>query len=243
MDDLIGLILFAVIAGMVWLANKIKEAQESRGGSPPPTGPEDLPERTRQMLYGGDVPMAKPKQPQAHDRPRPVPPKPLPPGQREATPRQAPRRQVVGGRPVAAPPPPAPPSEELSPRALRVERERQAPPHAHEPGHDLTPHELRELRRLEAARRRGAPPEAASPRQQQAAREQQRLAQERQRVLQQTKQLEQRARQPQQARRDVPAAAAPARAERRIGTWLGDAADVRRGIVLAEILGPPKGVR
>ena len=252
MDDLVGLLIIGAIFGIGWLFNKIKESQQTAHTRPPAVKREDLPERTRQMLYGGEVQMAKPKQGQSlrPQQPRAVPPPA--PAQHEAVPRPLPpraaRRTVVGGRPTQSPAvtsqgvavPHVQPGNELTPHELQALRAQQAPPHRHEPGHELTPHELHALREqqhaAEQARHRS---EARSPRQSKAVREQQQLAQQRQRLVQQTKRIEQTARQPEGT--PPHAAAQPTPAPRR--RWLDAPDDVRRGIVLAEILGPPKALR
>lgn len=265
MDDLIVFIAFLVIGGISWLANKIKESKEQQLKKPPTVSREDIPERTRQMLYGGEIKTAKPKQGQSfqpqHRRDMP----PVPPAPPEGAPRQLPplahRRTVVAKRPAAAPAA-APqdmsprelqhlreqqakththePGHDLTPHELRALREQQAQPHTHEPGHDLTPSELRALReREDAARRRRPAPETSQQARQQKERH---LAQQRQRLVQQTKQVEQRAKKQPEAQR-AQAQSMSARAQQPRRHWLTDTDDVRRGIVLAEILGPPKALQ
>ncbi len=255
--NLIIFIFMAIISGVVWLANKIKEIQTGRP-SPPVVSREDLPEKTRQMLYGGEVQMAKPKQGQpVHPQTQrsatsaPVPRAPQPPAAPRQLPDLSPRRTVVAGgrgdtasaRPTAR----TPAREEMSPRQLQAMREQQAAAHRAAQAlaeDEMSPHELQALReRQEAAAHPQPTPEEMTPRQLKALHEQQARAEQQRRVLEQAKKLEERAKHSVAAQHAEPAAPKAARPARRRSHWLSDANDARRGIVLAEILGPPKALQ
>jgi hypothetical protein len=108
----------------------------------------------------------------------------------------------------------------------------------------MSPHELQALReRQEAAARRQPTAEEMSPRQLRALQEQQARAEQQRRVLEQAKKLEERAKHSAAAQHPQPATPQASRARKRRSHWLGGAHDARRGIVLAEILGPPKALR
>jgi hypothetical protein len=234
MDDLIGLLLLAIISGVVWLANKVKEANESRQQPPPVVPRDELPEKTREMLYGGEVRTARPKQgqptqaqplhPQTERTPPAVPAQrvPQPRASRELPP-LSPRRTVVAAAPPAAPVA----AEEMSPRELQARRERQ---------------EAAARQRQEAVARQRQALEDMSPRQLQALREQQEQAEQQRQLAEQARKIAEQKKAAASAARKRVAAEAP-RAHKRRGALIGSSDDVRRGIVLAEILGPPKAMQ
>lgn len=94
MENLLGLIIFLVIAGISVVGKmretrKLEEERRERESMPPV----ELPEATRRMLYGdtGDIPTARPRQTGEAPPPRPV--VVARPAPAEPAPRQAPRRQ------------------------------------------------------------------------------------------------------------------------------------------------------
>ncbi len=211
MDNLLGLLIFAVIA-IVGLLNKA--AQNRKGGeeappSTPPIEPEDLPETLRRMIYGDarPIPKARPAQPPQARAPY-QPPVARPAQQpRQTTPQQRqarPQRNVI----VQAAPRTAEPSGDTpTPTRMRPDQVRPAPRPAPVP-HASAPKAPKPVPRPSAP----APAAVSQVAQQVAARMATR-------------------------KRTEPKKAAPA------GAFFKSIDEVRRGIVISEILGPPVSMR
>ncbi len=223
MDHSIGSILFIIITAVATLVkylNKKKEEEEKRRQSMPAPRPEDLPEATRRMLYGdSQVPTARKRQAPAQPtvivaRPRQVI------GEDEDGPRPAPPRPIIppgpprqAGRPVHLPIPPRP----MQPSRPVFSQPRPAPP-ASMP----SPNAARQIMTGMGRTPDYAPPPAVAPDGDWMRRDQ----------------LE-RGRQAERAQGQAADRANIAR-KRRI---FAAGTDLRRAIIMNEILGPPVALR
>lgn len=234
--NLVGTIIFLVVV-ISSIAQMIKEGKQGPSKRPrgqKPLTRDMLPEATRRKLYGdpGAGPrVATPKQAE----PRQATPAAAPPQRSQAPPRReeplAPGRQLL---------------DALSGRAQSMEEEEGWTPVQPAPRREMPrpvqPPPLPEAQRAEQPR----PVQSAPPRV--SARQEQRPSR-RERPSRRTAQVrQQRAQHPQRApRRKMQSAARPAEAvsRRRRGpssVLFGGLGDVRKAIVFAEILGPPKSM-
>lgn len=208
MENLLGLIIFLVIAGISVVgkmreSRKLEEERRDRESMPPV----ELPEATRRMLYGDigdDIPTARPRQTGEAPPPRPVVvARPAP------APRQEPRRQ------------------EATPPVVRPMRQEQ-------PQRPAAP------RPPVSVPARRIPVQTAPARQTAARRAEQESASD-ESVWARMRAEERRLRQMAEANRQKAASIAATR--RQSERLFGGAGNLRRGIILREVLGPPLALR
>ena len=229
-DNIFGFIIFAVIAG-VTILGKIKESrgEQDRDKGRKILRREDLPEATRRMLYGDveDIRTAKPRQarPSATHTPRvqPIPtaqPRQAPPQRRQAPP----QRQAATPAPRQAPPRRAPQvtTRQARQQLHRTLREVARPSRKADPSWTPQQHRHTQPQKTRAQRQ---PDPAWTPEQHQHVQRQKTRTQ---------RQAAQRAVAPPEERR--PSSRRPS-----MSTWLRHPDTMRKGIILREILGPPKG--
>jgi hypothetical protein len=238
MDDLLGLLIFAAIA-VVGVVSKVVEGRKAeQRKNRPIVKRDDLPEATKRMLYGDGagprtatprqdaphIPTAKPRGAVTQTVP---PPTPQP---RQTAPQRRPVPQSAGQR-------------QQAPQAQRETPARRMATSASKTASQV-PQTLREARRQthrslqqawNAAQRKQPPP---TPPQQQQEEEQplrhakqQARPQNRQEAVAQTKA---------RARKNI--AAAPKRKKTSIQALFTNSHNVRLGVIMREILGPPKGM-
>lgn len=245
MDNIeqLAYLVFFVVFVIVAIARKIAEQKEisNRQRDAQNRKPVDLPEATRRMLYGDDVPTARPRSFGGEDDeegPVTVAPRREP---------QIPTAQPRQGQRRVAPPPLAPRQstqrvETASPTRPVVPQRRADAPRLERPADTATAFRpVEEQRRVAPPMRQQAPPMRQAP---QASR---RAAPPPVVRPQPTQRREAPPAQVQQLRRRVvpkPAAPQPKPAlqkTRRAGErFFADRGDLRRAILLREILGPPK---
>ncbi len=130
MEDVLGFVIFLVII-VISIINKIrteaKESQERPVQRKRPVSLDDIPEATRRMLYGdgSDIPVAKPRTAASeHHRPIPVTPHPV-------TARRVELELEEGQKPILTVPPPppvyAPPHPVPQPAPQMMQPQRPAP--------------------------------------------------------------------------------------------------------------------
>ncbi len=208
MENLLGLIIFLVIAGISVVgkmreSRKAEEERREREGMPPV----ELPEVTRRMLYGdsGDIPTARPRQTGEAPPPRPVVvarPAPSAP-----VPQQQPRRQ------------------ENPPTVVRPAQQGQQRPAGPRPPVSVPARKV---------------PVQAAPTRQAARRAEQEGASD-ESVWARMRAEERRLRQLAEANRQK--AATVAATKRQSERVFGGAGNLRRGIIIREVLGPPLALR
>lgn len=230
MGEIIGPLIFIVVA-IFALAKKLQEQRAQADKQRPEEAPRargDLPDTTRQMLYGEEkVRQARPAEPRTA---RPRVDEPLTPGRvimESLLGGPAPEEAEGGWVPVQEPAQrrelPGTGQEPSAPQRRIVEVQRPA---------------LREAQRTPVGPERRPPqlPRVAAP--QQPAEEQQRRLEEVRRRRATASQARRRQAQP----RKKPRRARPRPSPRSLFLW-GDLRGVRKAIVLAEILGPPKSLQ
>ena len=232
-DLIFGLIMLVgvIASGLFKKYREAKEAEEDRRREVKRTQPGELPERTRRMLYGGDIPTARvrgarPQQQRTSMAP-PSPPPEAPPkapeGLRELmevlSGRQLPPQRSLGGEEG---PPPVPKAQVPRPK----EQARKAPPPMRQRASEIPDR----ARRAHRADRAPAVPRGSR-------------AGEEPALPVAVRQAQPRAHRREQ-HRAAPAPQHP-HGRRRPRAWrlLNSQADVRRGIILSEVLGPPKSLR
>jgi hypothetical protein len=97
-SEIVGVFFFLAVMVAVSVIKKLSEkaAQtEERRKSETLTKADEMPENTRRMIYGDDIPVAKPRQPQSMGQRTAVPP-PVPVAQQRAQP----QAQPASGRPI-----------------------------------------------------------------------------------------------------------------------------------------------
>lgn len=236
MDQFIGFIIFAAIAIGSWVLKAREQRQEAerrkqRAGQADSQEVE-LPQATRRMLYGDEaVPTARPKQ--DHDAGEA--------GDEE------------GWRPVAPPPRPQPrpqPVRREEPRRQPVQQQRpqQTPPAA--PRRSLQDLWQEAQRRIEQELQQQQPPVTPPPRPPAIIKQVRAPETHLQRYTREEEQSLERRRNEERLRRKREAALAAQweieRAARRKASlihMLTNLEDVRRGVVMQEVLGPPKALR
>ncbi|MCC6144379.1 MAG: hypothetical protein IT368_11290 [Candidatus Hydrogenedentes bacterium] len=234
MENLIGFIIFLIIA-VISMIGKMQEARKEREEAQQNARrvrPEDLPEKTRRMLYGDDVeiPQAQPRQGVPPPVPTQAPVRPQPVRDVMSEPWEAPR-PVQDQRDVSPAQQPYIPRETPPPVPQRpVQMPRQTDP-------------AEQARRMmedmwrQAQRQFQQQMETQQPRPQQ---QPQATRQVRRKRRPEAQPQEGPAPAPQPRPRPAPVAPAPSRQH---AFLFGDLKDVRRGILMAEILGPPKGLQ
>lgn len=218
MESLVPIIIFLVIlalSGISRLAQKqrLEDKERSQGR----TRPQDLPERTRRMIYGDSVPTARPRQPGGEGQ-EPSGMRPEQPAPTAARPMEL--RDLMdaflGERSSASrraePPPIGRIPEEVRRPAVPPERPRVQPQARPQP---VRRHARPPAQRVAQPKRQPAPIEGQRP---------------------QPKPLA-------QAQRPPERPPAPRRVPARRCRLLAGIEEVRRGIILSEILGPPKALR
>jgi len=252
MDNIeqLAYLVFFVVFVIVAIARKIAEQKEisNRQKDAQNRKPVDLPEATRRMLYGDDVPTARPRGFGGEDDeegPVTVAPRREP---------QIPTAQPRQGQRRVAPPPLAPRQstqrvETASPTRPVVPQRRADAPRLERPADTATAFRpVEEQRRVAPPMRQQAPPmRQQTPPMRQAPQASRRAAPPPVVRPQPTQRREAPPAQVQQLRRRVvpkPAAPQPKPAlskTRRAGErFFADRGDLRRAILLREILGPPK---
>jgi hypothetical protein len=238
MDQLVGFIIFAAIAIGSWVLKAREQRQEAerrrQRADQADTQEVDLPEATRRMLYGDEaVPTARPKR-DHHET-----------GESE---------DEEGWRPVAPPPRPQPqPVRREEPRRQPVQQQRpqQAQPASPRRGlQDLWQEAQRRIEEELERQQQPLPQAAPAPRPPAIPKQVRRPETHLQRYTREEEQALERRRKEERQRHKREAALAvqweldrAARRKASLMHMLTNLEDVRRGVVMQEVLGPPKALR
>lgn len=249
MEDIISVVVFLVFIGVAglakWAENK-RLARQRKELSEQEIRPEDMPEETRRMLYGA-----------------PSPPTARPRGTSTGIPTAAPRRAGPQQGPVAqeGQQPYAPPRPQERPARQQQVSERRQPQYPRQQQQQAPQQQRRpqqQFPRQQYPRQQQAqqPPAARPPHrapvltqyEEQGVADQARA--EAEQLARQAQQRAQQAAQQRAPRRRLPGAhigvrpeLRPRRKRRSAPALFNDLSDFRRGIIMQEILGPPKSIR
>ena len=242
MEEYIGLLIFAVIAIGSWIMKAREQRMEAeRRKNRVERQDVELPEATRRMLYGGEtIPTAQPKREQSQDGMeeegwQPVTPPPRPQQRPQPPQRQEPRRTPVQEQqrprqtqPTAAPRRSLQDLWQDAQRRIEAELERQQ-----QAQHPQPPVQRPQPQRPTAVPKRARREETHV----------QRYTREEEEALQRRRAEEAQRRKKQAALAAQWERERVARRKGNLAHMLTNSADIRRGIVLQEILGPPKALR